>query len=100
MDSEFSGHHKKRKSLKVKEENDDNFYGENEDGDHKNFMDDMLQNFSQSSLLKQQIESEEEIASRKEEEEKAQYSDNQFWSSGLENQTSQMDLDKMIEDMD
>jgi|NorSeaMetagenome_1021524.scaffolds.fasta_scaffold234115_1 hypothetical protein len=46
MDSEFSGHHKKRKSLKVKEENDDNFYGENEDGDHKNFMDDMLQNFS------------------------------------------------------
>lgn len=97
MDSEFSGHHKKRKSLKVKEENDDNGF---EDGDHNKFMDDMLQNFSQSSLLKQQIESEEEIASRKEEEEKAQYSDNQFWSSGLENQTSQMDLDKMIEDMD
>jgi len=34
-------------------------------------MDDMLQNFQKSSLLKQQIESEEEIASRKEEEEKA-----------------------------
>jgi hypothetical protein len=46
MDSEFSGHHKKRKSLKVKEENDDNGYEENEDGDHKKFMDDMLQNFS------------------------------------------------------
>ena len=43
MDSEFSGHHKKRKSLKVKEENG---FEENEDGDHKKFMDDMLQNFS------------------------------------------------------
>ena len=67
MDSEFSGHYKKRNGIKGKEEND---LENNEDGDHERFMDDMLQNFHGSSL-KQQIESEEEIASRKEEEEKA-----------------------------
>lgn len=99
MDSEFSGHFKKRKGIKGKDDQD-NYDENNEDGDHKKFMDDMLQNFQKSSLLKQQIESEEEIASRKEEEEKAQYSDNQFWSSGLENQMSQLDLDKLIEDME
>jgi len=88
MDSESSGLSKKRRNIKGKDDIRDVIDDENnEDGDHKRFMDDMLQNFQKSSLS-QQIESEEEIASRKEEEEKAQYSDNQFWSSGLQNQMS------------
>lgn len=47
MDSEISGHNKKRKGVKGKDFNDlDN----NLDGDHDRFMDDMLMKFKGSSL--------------------------------------------------
>lgn len=47
MDSEISGHNKKRKGIRGKEDNEvDN----PDDGDHDRFMDDMLMKFKGSSL--------------------------------------------------